>query len=67
MARLALLAERRDLSVAWFSLTDDGAAVEYHAARFVDLPSGGVREYHFTVRRYDTAMNAIFRFAFANR
>lgn len=41
-----------DISVAWYSLTDDNAAVERHLARFVDLKGGGVREYHFTVRRY---------------
>lgn len=48
--------QEKDVSVAWFDLLDDGSAVEYHAARFVDLPSGGVREYHFTVRRYTNGL-----------
>ena len=41
-----------DISIAWYDMLDDGSAVEYHAARFVDLKGGGVREYHLTVRRY---------------
>ena len=49
-------AEDHDISVAWFDLTDDNSAVEYHAVRFVDLAGGGVREYHFTVRRYTNGL-----------
>jgi hypothetical protein len=50
-------AEDRDLTVAWIALTDDNAAVEYHATRFVALfdKSGapkGVREYHYVAREY---------------
>ncbi len=50
--------QERDLSVAWFDLTDDGAAVEFHVARFVDREGGGVREYHFAVRRYTNGVPA---------
>lgn len=59
--------EERDLSVAWYDLTDDNSAVEYHVARFVSLAGGGVREYHLTVRRYtngnppDAALGALRR------
>ena len=45
-------AHDKDISVAWYDLTDDGSAVEYHVARFVDIKTGGVREYHLTVRHY---------------
>lgn len=50
-------AEDRDLTVTWFALTDDGAAVEFHVARFVALrdrsgATKGVREYHFVAREY---------------
>lgn len=50
-------AEDRDLTVTWIALTDDGAAVEFHATRFVATvdKSGkpaGVREYHFVAREY---------------
>lgn len=50
-------AEDRDLTVTWFVLTDDGTAVEFHAARFVALTdkrgrSKGVREYHMVAREY---------------
>jgi hypothetical protein len=57
--------QEKDISVAWYDLLDDGSAVDYHAARFVDLASGGVREYHYTVRQYtngqrpDTALGAL--------
>lgn len=49
-------AEDKDVSVAWFDLLDDGSAVDYHAARFVDIKGGGVREYHFTLRRYTNGL-----------
>lgn len=50
-------AEDRDLTVTWFTLTDDGIAVEFNAARFVALRDAkgattGVREYHFVAREY---------------
>lgn len=57
--------QEKDISVAWYDLLDDGSAVEYHAARFVDLAGGGVREYHYTVRQYangqrpDTVLGAL--------
>jgi len=44
--------EQHDISVSWVVLTDDNSAVEYHAARFVDLAPPRVREYHFIWRRY---------------
>lgn len=49
--------EDRDLTVAWIALTDDDAAVEYHATRFVALfdkkgAPKGVREYHYVAREY---------------
>lgn len=50
-------AEERDVTVTWYALTDDDAAVEFHAARFVTLTdrrgrSKGVREYHLVAREY---------------
>lgn len=50
-------AEDRDLTVTWIALTDDNAAVEYHATRFVALfdakgAAKGVREYHYVAREY---------------
>lgn len=50
-------AEDRDLTVTWIALTDDNAAVEYHATRFVALfdkqgVAKGVREYHYVAREY---------------
>jgi hypothetical protein len=50
-------AEDRDLTVTWIALTDDSAAVEFNATRFVALldkkgATKGVREYHFVSREY---------------
>jgi hypothetical protein len=50
-------AEDRDLTVTWIALTDDGVAVEFHAARFVALfdakgKPDGVREHHFVAREF---------------
>jgi len=50
-------AEDRDLTVTWFMLSDDGTAVEFHAARFLTLTdkrgrASGVREYHLVAREY---------------